>query len=63
MMAVGGFYDVIRQVDKQLGEATLRGGVVAEDRREGCISEGFRQALPKGLTGSGVVTQPSPKSC
>lgn len=48
---------VVGKVDKKLSEASLRSGVVAQDRRERGISERVWKALSEGFASSCVVTQ------
>lgn len=52
-----GVDNVVREVDKELSKAALGGGVVAQNRRECCVSEGLGEALAKSFAGSGVVTE------
>jgi hypothetical protein len=52
-----GVHDVIGEIDEQLCKAALRGGVVAEDRGEGRVAEGLREALAEGFAGAGVVAE------
>lgn len=47
----------VGQVDEQLGEAALGGGVVAQHRREGVVAQRLGQALPEGFAGAGVIAQ------
>lgn len=57
LLVASRFNDVVREVDEELGEAALGGGVIAQDRGKGCVSERLWKALSKGLAGTGVVTQ------
>ncbi len=56
-LADAGLEGVLRQVDEQLGEAALGGGVVAQDGREGLVAEGLGKALSEGFAGAGVVAK------
>lgn len=53
----GSLGDIVRQVDQELGQAALCGGVVAEDRGECSVSKWLGQALSECLAGSAVVAQ------
>ena len=57
MVAGGGIDYIIREVDAKLGQAALGGGIVSEDRGEGGVTERLGEALPKGLTSTGVVAE------
>ena len=58
-MAACGFYNIIGQVDKELGEATLSCSVVAQYRGEGGVSEGLWETLSQGLAGPGIIAESS----
>lgn len=49
--------DVVREVDKELCEAALGCGIVAEDRRESSIAERFGKALTQGFASASVIAQ------
>lgn len=48
---------VIRQIDKQLSEATLCCRIVSENSGKGRIAQGLGKALAEGLSCSGIVTE------
>lgn len=52
-----GVYNIVGEVDEQLGETPLGCGVVSEDRGECGISKRLGKALPKGFAGSGIVAE------
>jgi len=49
--------DTVTEVDEKLCETALGGCIVAKNRTECCISEGFGKALAKGFTGASVIRQ------
>lgn len=49
--------NAVGEVDQQLGEAALRGRIVAENRGEGGIAKRLGEALPEGLAGASIVTE------
>ncbi len=53
------FNDIVRKINQELGEASLGGCVVAEDRGEGSIPKRLRETLAQGLASTSVVTQAS----
>lgn len=55
--AGAGFDYIIGEVDEELRQATLSGGVVAQNRREGGVAKGLRQALAEGLAGTSIVAK------
>lgn len=53
-------HGVVRQVDEELGEASLGRGIVPENSREGCIAQGLGKALAERFPCSGIVTEAAP---
>jgi hypothetical protein len=49
--------NLVRKRKQQLCQTTLSRGIITQDRREGGIPKRFGQALAKGLTSSGVITE------
>lgn len=58
-MTAGEVYNIIREIDQKLREATLSCRVVAENRGKSPVSEWFGETLAEGLAGAGVVAQPA----
>lgn len=48
---------VVRQVDQELSQAALGGGVVTKDGGKGSVSKGLGETLSKSFSGSTVVAQ------
>ena len=49
--------DIIAQIDQQLGQTSLGGGVIAEDGLKGGVAERFGETLAEGFAGAVVVAQ------
>lgn len=56
-LADAGLEGVLRQIDEQLGEAALGGGVVAEDGREGLVAEGLGETLSERFASARVIAE------
>lgn len=51
--------DGVAQVDQELGQASLGGGIVPQHIGKCGIPKWFREALPQRLAGTVVITKPS----
>lgn len=49
--------DIVGEVDQELCETAFRGGVVAENRGEGGVSERFGETLSQSLARAAVITE------
>ena len=54
-LVIGGLDNIVREIDEELRQATLGGGIVAQDGGKGRVAQRFRQALAQRFASAGVV--------
>lgn len=57
VVVVVSLYDIVGEIDQQLGQTTLSCRVVTEHRAEGCVAQRLRETLSQSFPGSCVIAE------